>query len=193
MRTLFLVTLISAAMLGDANAQYTNPNTIMATIKTKPESTLIKKIAPDFTLKDLNGKKVTLSELKGKVVVIDFWATWCKPCIGSFPGMQATIDKYKSDKDVVFLFINTWEQSPNYKEEVESFIKNSGYTFRVLFDEMQDPLKSLTTAYEVKGIPNKVIIDKEGFIRIQSAGSGRNIEQIVTEISAKIELVKEAI
>lgn len=193
MKTLFLATLISVALLGKAYAQDTNPNAAIATIKTKLESQLIKKTAPDFTLIDLDGKKVTLSDLKGKVVVIDFWATWCKPCISSFPGMQATIEKYKSDKDVVFLFIDTWEQSPNYRSEVEYFIKNNGYNFQVLFDEMQDPQKSVTTAYDVKGIPNKVIIDKEGFIRLQSAGSGRNIEQIITEMSAKIELVKEAI
>lgn len=191
MKTFFLGSLISVALLGKVYAQEANPNAAIATIKTKLESTLIKKTAPDFTLADLYGKKVTLSDLKGKIVVIDFWATWCKPCVASFPGMQATIEKYKSDKDVVFLFIDTWEQSPNYKNEVESFIKNNEYNFQVLFDEMQNPQKSVTDAYHVKGIPNKVIIDKEGFIRLQSAGSGRNVEQIVTEMSAKIELVRE--
>lgn len=161
-----------------------------ATLETKYQNELIKKEAPNFTLIDLDGKTVSLSDFKGKVVVIDFWATWCKPCIGSFPGMQATVEKYKHDKEVKFLFIDTWEQSENYKEEVKSLIANEGYAFHVLFDEMDDVNKAVTTAYGVQGIPNKVIIDKAGYIRLQSAGSGWDKAKIFEEMSAKIDLVK---
>ncbi|WP_293931827.1 TlpA family protein disulfide reductase [Sphingobacterium sp. UBA6645] len=163
-----------------------------AALKAKYQTELVKKEAPDFTLVDLYGNTVSLSDFRGKVVVIDFWATWCKPCIGSFPGMQATVEKYKNDKDVKFLFIDTWEQKENYKDEVKALMEKDGYTFHVLFDEMKDANKAVTTAYGVQGIPNKVIIDKNGFIRLQSAGSGRDTAKILAEMSAKIELVKEA-
>lgn len=157
----------------------------------KYKSEMIKKEAPNFSLVNRNGETVSLSDLKGKVVVLDFWATWCGPCKVSFPGMQAAVNKYKDDKEVEFLFINTWQREKNYKELVDNFITENKYTFNVLFDEMNDRAKATTTAYDVQGIPHKVIIDKQGNIRFESSGGSADVDKIVNELSTKIELAKK--
>ncbi|MGJ1192952.1 TlpA family protein disulfide reductase [Sphingobacterium sp. G1-14] len=164
---------------------------IKSALITKLKSEMIKNEAPQFSLMDNNGKEVSLASLKGKVVVLDFWATWCGPCKISFPGMQAAVNKYANDDEVTFLFVNTWQKEINYKDLVAQFIAENKYSFHVLFDEMKDQKKSVVSAYGVKGIPNKVVIDKEGFIRFQSAGSDADIEKIVNEISVKIDLAKK--
>ncbi|MCA5005098.1 TlpA family protein disulfide reductase [Sphingobacterium sp. WQ 366] len=150
---------------------------------------MIKKTAPDFTLEDLNGQKVSLSDLKGKIVILDFWATWCSPCIQSFPGMQASIEKYKDDDRIKFIFVNTWESDINPQEKVKTFLKNNNYLFNVLFDNSNTPVNAIATSYGVRGIPHKVVIDQNGFIRFESSGSSSNINSIVSEMSAKIELI----
>lgn len=157
----------------------------------KYEAEMIKKEAPAFSLLNRKGETVSLADMKGKVVVLDFWATWCGPCKISFPGMQAAVNKYKDDPEVEFLFIDTWQSEKNYKELVDNFIKENHYTFHVLFDEMKDRAKATVTAYGVKGIPTKVVIDKEGFIRFQSSGGSDDVEKIVNEMETKIDLVKK--
>ncbi len=78
--------------------------------------------APKFTLANLKGEIVDLAKLKGKVVIVDYWATWCGPCIASFPGMQKAVDKYKTDPNVVFLFINTWQTEENREKVVKDYL-----------------------------------------------------------------------
>ena len=142
---------------------------------------LINKPAPDFTLFDLDGKKVKLSDLKGKVVILDFWATWCGPCKASFPLMKKAQEKYASNPDVVFLFVNTMESVENPKENAAKFIKANKYPFHVLIDKDSEVSK----LYGIKGIPSKVFIDKKGNFRLLAMGFNENgfLEEIDTVIN----------
>lgn len=131
----------------------------------------------DFALTNLEGKKVQLSELKGKVVVLDFWATWCGPCLASFPYMQKIVEKYKG-KPVEFLFINTGENA-NIEETVQKaskFITEQKYDFNVLFDFE----KEVSKKYQIKGIPTKIIIGKDGNLVSDSFSDG-NMDLLIDE------------
>lgn len=131
----------------------------------------------DFELVNLKGENIKLSDLKGKVVVLDFWATWCGPCKASFPKMQEMVNKYRN-KNVEFLFINTWERKKPEEttKDVETFIKDNQYTFNVLFDYKDEVVKN----YKIKGIPAKVVIDKKGDV-ISIKSSYDNLMALIDE------------
>ncbi len=156
-----------------------------AKLKAEIEEQMIEMPAPDFKLMTLNGEQVSLEEMRGKVVVVDFWATWCGPCKASFPGMQNAVNKFENSNDVEFVFIDTWESGKNVKEKVAEFISENKYTFNVLMDS-----ESKTVAeYGVSGIPTKFIIDKDGNIRFKSVGYSGNNEKLVNELSLMIEIL----
>jgi thiol-disulfide isomerase/thioredoxin len=119
--------------------------------------------APDFALKDLAGAEVTLASLKGKVVLLDFWATWCGPCKAAMPAIQKIADDYK-DKGVVVLGINTWENSP---DAAKKYMADKKFTYPCLL--AGDPLAE---AYGVPGIPTLVVIGKDGAVALIEVGMG---------------------
>ena len=150
--------------------------------------------APSFTLKDMEGKTVSLDSLKGKIVILDFWATWCGPCKRSFPAMQLAVNKYKDDPDVVFLFIDTWERTENPLPEVSSYIKGNNYSFRVLMDgkDPETKVNKVVTSFKVSGIPTKFILDQKGAIVYRLTGFSGGDDAAVQEISAMIETARAA-
>jgi peroxiredoxin len=154
-------------------------------LEEKLKGEMINKPAPVFTLEDLEGKKVSLADLKGKTVVIDFWATWCGPCLQSFPGMKKAVEKYSDDENVKFLFVNSWERVEEKKSNAQDFIKKNNYPFHVLMDYDNKVIGD----FGVAGIPTKFIVDKNGNIRFMSVGFMGNVDQLTDEISVMIGLV----
>lgn len=142
---------------------------------------MLNKVAPDFSLKDLQGTTVNLKDLKGKIIVLDFWATWCGPCKASFPAMQAMVDKYKDNENVKFLFIDTYERGANKEKAANDYITEKGFSFQVLMDNSDEVAKS----YGANNIPAKFVIDKNGNMQFKSAGF-RNDADLMTEIEAMI-------
>ena len=117
--------------------------------------------ALDFTLTNLDGKSVKLSDYRGKVVVLDFWATWCGPCRESFPHMKELVEKYNGS-NVEFFFVDTWENNKpeDIKKKVSEFITKNQYPFNVLLDYKDEVAKM----YKIHGVPSKIVIDKDGNI-----------------------------
>ena len=185
----FLLLILSAGYLEQAEASsLKSPVLNIDTILNKP--------APDFHLKDVNGKTVSLADYKGKTLIIDFWATWCNPCLMSFPAVASVMDKYKNEPSVKFLFIDVREQGDDYPEKVKGFLKESGYPFEVVYDEkgangvMHKTLKSYTLA---PGIPEKFIVDGNGIIRFETFGFNpdKSKEQLASELFKEIEKVRK--
>jgi peroxiredoxin len=112
--------------------------------------------AEDFSLTDLEGKQQSLSQYRGKVVLVNFWATWCKPCTTEMPAMQATYDKLR-DKGFVVLAINELEDDAKVREHIKQY----GHTFPVLMDRDN----KVANQFGVFGLPVSVFIDEKGVVQ----------------------------
>ena len=136
--------------------------------------------AQDFSLRDVDGKDVSLASLKGKVVVISFWATWCGPCKEEMPHLQALYNEFK-DKGLVVLSIST--DDVRTTSRVKPYIASKGYTFPVLLDKdstvvgMYNPNKTL---------PWTVVVDRRFQVADQHGGYDPGDEVKLRELIVKL-------
>lgn len=120
------------------------------------------KPAPNFELLDVNGRKVRLSDFKGKVIILDFWATWCPPCRAEIPGFIELYNKYKS-KGFEMIGISLDEGGV---KDVIPFMKEFGVNYHILIGNYK-----VTQDYGgIRGIPTTFVIDKKGYIRAKYVG-----------------------
>ena len=133
--------------------------------------------AEDFQLVDLTGKTQSLNNYRGKVVLLNFWATWCKPCTKEMPAMQVTYDKL-ADKGFVVLAINELEDEAKVREHITQY----GHTFPVLMDRDN----KVANQFGVYGLPVSFFIDEGGVVREYIKG-GLLTEQKISEVVSRIQ------
>lgn len=118
--------------------------------------------AEEFLLQDLSGKTVKFSSLKNKVVFLNFWATWCPPCVAEMPGIQSLYDKLKGNKNIVFLMVSL---DQNGTEKVKNFIAKKSFTMPVYL-----PASNIPEAFQTQSIPTTFILGKDGKIATSHKG-----------------------
>ena len=145
------------------------PKTVQKRVQKNSNQELI---APDFTLADLDGNWVSLKELKGKVVLLNFWGTWCGPCRREIPDFIKLTEKYKKD-GLEIVGITLTSGSP---ENIQSFSDKVGINYTLLTDIEGNETQVVTAKYgqatgqRITGIPTTFIIDREGYIRQRYVG-----------------------
>lgn len=121
-------------------------------------------LAANFDLQDLDGHEVTLSSLRGKVVFLNIWATWCGPCREEMPSMEMLFNDFKNRKDFVMLAVS---QDHMGRDIVAPYVRKNGYHFEILLD----PENQLGESYGITGVPETFIIDRKGRIVAHHMGA----------------------
>jgi peroxiredoxin len=131
-------------------------------------------LAPEFELEDLSGQSVKLSDYRGQVVLINFWATWCGYCRTEFPEIQRAYEG-NHDKGFVVLAVNVQDR----KQSVQAYVQELGLTFPVLLD----PFGRASGPYKARGLPTSYFVDQQGVIVLKKVGpvDGSIIEQVLVQ------------
>lgn len=120
-------------------------------------------LAPDFVMKNLRGGTASLSQHRGKVVLINFWATWCGPCKMEMPSMEALYRSYsRNDFEILAVSIDTLGEPP-----VRLFVEDFGFTFPVLMDEQFE----VNDQYRVRVVPTSILVDRKGVVTERFLGA----------------------
>ena len=130
----------------------------------------------DFKIEDMKGKIIDFSTFKGNVIFLNFWATWCPPCIAEMPDIHSLYEEKK--ESVAFIMVSLDKD----RQKVEHFLKRKGFEFPVYFLESRLP-----NIYTIHSIPTTYIIDKEGYIQVKNHGMAKYktnyIETLLSELS----------
>lgn len=135
--------------------------------------------APDFNLKDQYGVTHSLENYKGKVIFLNFWATWCPPCKKEMPDIENIYKEYgENKKDVIILGVNSEKEN-----EVKKFLKDKGYTFPTVIDENSEVMRK----YFIQAFPTSFVIDKEGNVYgyVMGGLTKEQIKQVIEEVLKK--------
>jgi thiol-disulfide isomerase/thioredoxin len=140
-----------------------------------PPAPIVGRRSPNFTLKALDGRQITLSSFRGKPVWVNFWATWCPPCRAEMPEMQQLYNKYR-EEGLVIIGIDSSENAGTVKE----FLESNGYDWTFVLDDET----RADGAYRVSAIPQHVFIGRDGVITAVHLGgiSGKLMDHYVGEI-----------
>lgn len=168
-KSLFFAAIILVVVIGGASVLYNklgntsrNNNNVAERNNTEDKNEFVE--APDFIVLDRNEKEVHFDELKGKPVIINFWASWCDPCQSEMPDFQEAYEKYGDD--ITFMMINMTDGSRETIESASACIEESGYTFPVYFDTTY----SAASVYGISTLPATYFIDRDGNIIANGVG-----------------------
>ena len=167
--TSFLVALSLVTISGfdislNTNQASLHPKLTTSTIMSKAEAAEISEgiAAPDFAFTDLaTGRNMKLSDLRDKPVFLNFWATWCPPCVKELPHIQAKYEQYKDKINFVAISLDGEQEAP------AQFVPSRGYTFPVGYGNERE----ISRAYNVEAIPMSFIIDTSGIVKAKIVGS----------------------
>ncbi|MBI3358116.1 MAG: TlpA family protein disulfide reductase [Nitrospirae bacterium] len=142
----------------------------------------IGQVAPEFTLKSLRGDTLSLSAFRGKVVLINFWATWCDPCKAEMPSMETLYRHYKRDDfEILAVSIDTVEEN-----NVRDFVERFHFTFPVVLDNQF----IVNQVYDARVVPTSVLIDRKGIIRERILGARNWSDADMRLLANKLILLK---
>lgn len=149
-------------------------------LKAKGEPVMNDPITYNLTLKNQHGEITKMSDLKGKVVFINFWATWCPPCIAEMPNINKLYQQYQDDDQVVFLMISLDKKF----DTAIKFWEQKKYDF-----DIQEPQNAIPKVFNTKGIPNSYVLGKDGEIEFRKMGMGnyntQKFKDFLEELKAK--------
>jgi peroxiredoxin len=187
---LVALALVAWLQFGSAPVDSASPD-VAAEVAPKPSDNTVAagKMATDFKLTSLSGQTVALSSLRGKVVFLNVWATWCPPCREEMPSIETLYEKFKDDKNFVVLAVS---QDSDGRAPVASYVERHGLKFDVLLD----PDNLVGEAYDVSGIPETFIIDQHGRIVAHHVGpynwANPEIHEALQELIKSKEVARRA-